>query len=124
MIDRSTARSLTAASGTRGAVALVIIMVAPIVLAGAALHYYALAAQASAGGGFAMWDTFRISVHDIAPNVEYRVSGARLIAREYLYQALFFSFFAGIAGLGAANHWLLRARDRRIAALLRDNDLM
>ena len=124
MIDAKAARSLNASSSARGKRALAIILVAPVALALAAIYYFTLAYQASVHGGFPLWDMFRLSVHDIRPHAEYRFIGFQLIAREYLYQFVFFSFFAVISGVGAINHCLLRARDRRIVATLKNNDLL
>ena len=115
---------MNASSSPRGERALVIILFAPVALVLAAVYYYTLASRASTLGGFPLWDMFRLSVHDIGPHAEYRFLGFELIAREYLYQSLFFAFFAVIAGIGALHHWLLRARDRRIVASLRENGLL
>ena len=123
MTDDKTRCTLTSTAGPRGALAFVIVLIAPLALTAAAFFYYHLASQASTAGGFALWDMFRLSVHDIRPNAEYRFIGLHLIAREYLYQSVFFAFFAAIAGLGAAHHGILRVRNRRIVALLEKNGL-
>jgi len=124
MIDKKTARSLTASYSPRGEGALIVVLFAPVALALAAIYYYTLASRASTLGGFPLWEMFRLSVHDIGPDAEYRFLGFHLIAREYLYQSVFFGFFAVISGLGAVNHWFLRARDRRIVASLKENGLL
>ena len=124
MIDERAARSLEASVSKRGENAFFIISFAPVALGLATLYYFTLAYGASSDGGFPLWDTFRLSVHNIRPNAEYRFPGLYLIAREYLYQSVFFGFFTVISAIGAVNHWLLRARDRRIVASLRDNGLL
>ena len=123
-IHRKSASSLTSSFHKRGTLAFAIVLFAPVALASAAIYYYTLAARASVAGGFPLWDMFRLSVHDVDPNAEYRFLGLHVIAREYLYQSVFFLFFTALAGVGAANHWLLRARDRRIVAALRENGLL
>ena len=124
MIDHKTRCSLTASTGTRGTLGLVIVMFAPVALAVAGTFYYVLASHASEVGQFPLWNLFRLTVHDINPDAEYRFLGVHLIAREYLYESVFFAFFTVITAIGALNHWLLRARDRRILALLRKNGLL
>ena len=124
MIDQRTRCSLTASSGTRGTLRLAIVVFAPVALAMTGTFYYTLALHASTLGQFPLWDVFRLSVHDINPTGEYRLLGLHLIAREYLYESVFFGFFAVITAIGAVNHWLLRARDRRIVALLERNGLL
>ena len=124
MIDPKTRRSLTSSFGAHGTVALAVVLFAPFALTAAGVFYYTLALSASASGGFSLWGMFRLSVHDIEPESVYQFLGLHLIAREYLYQSLFFVFFAVITSIGAANHWLLRIRDRRIAAFLKEHGLL
>ncbi len=111
-------------AGRRGALAFAIVLAAPVALTAAACYYYLLAYGVSETGGFPLWNTFRLSVHDIRPNAEYRFIGLHLIAREYLYQSVFFAFFAVIALLGAFHHGLLRTRNRRIVSLLQEHSLL